>query len=277
MAKQKATDIDAGSEIELDGPDRSGQRSIQSVEVGFRLIKALDEASDALSLKRLAAAAGMTASKAHLYLVSFRRVGLVVQESDSGRYALGPYALQLGLSALRKLEVVRLARDTLGELSEATGESCYIAVWGNRGPCITSVSTAPGSLPLLLQVGYVLPTTSTATGRIFLSYLPRTHTEQVVSAERALSWSGANGEAAIRRIIEEVRAHGISHTDGQLSIGLAAFSVPVFAHDGAVTAAITVIGSSATMDATIEGPIARRLQRAARNLSAQLGWSGGVE
>lgn len=66
------------------------QRSIQSIEVGFELVRALEVANTPLSLKDLAGTAGMPASKAHLYLVSFKRGGLVTQEPESGRYLLGP-------------------------------------------------------------------------------------------------------------------------------------------------------------------------------------------
>lgn len=252
-----------------------GQRSIQSVESGFRLIRCLEEAPGAMTLKELSARAGMTASKAHLYLVSFRRVGLVLQEADSGRYMLGPYALQLGLSALRKLDVARLSREPLRQLSEETGEGCYLAVWGNRGPCIVQSVNGPRPLPMSLQVGYVLPTVSSATGRIFLAYLARPLTAAVVKSERAEAPvpGGDYSEAALARIVEETRARSLSRTDSLLNIGFTALSAPIFAHDGALAAAITVIGPSPSMDASLTGRSAKRLLATARGLSAQMGWN----
>lgn len=50
---------------------------IQSVEVGHALLEALARARGPLMLRDLAAAAGMRAAKAHRYLVSFQRLGLV--------------------------------------------------------------------------------------------------------------------------------------------------------------------------------------------------------
>ncbi|HZY15532.1 MAG TPA: helix-turn-helix domain-containing protein, partial [Ramlibacter sp.] len=83
---------------------------IQSVEVGFGLLQVLAEAAGPLMLRDLARAADMSAAKAHRYLVSFQRLGLVVQDSASTRYDLGPAALQLGLASLSRLDAVRLAR-----------------------------------------------------------------------------------------------------------------------------------------------------------------------
>jgi DNA-binding IclR family transcriptional regulator len=250
------------------------QRSIQSVELGFRLIRCLEESSGPLTLKELSARASMTASKAHLYLVSFRRVGLVQQEADSGRYTLGTYALQLGLSALRKLDVARLAREPLRQLSEETGEGAYLAVWGNRGPCIVLCVNGPRPMPMSLQVGYVLPTITSATGRIFFSYLPRAVTADIVGVEQVeLVRDNDYGEPALLRIAEETRARSLSRTDSLLNIGFTALSAPVFAYDGSLAAAITVIGPSSGMEASLSGRAAKRLSAIARGLSAQMGWS----
>ena len=71
---------------------------IQSVEVGFALLDALGQARGPQMLRDLAAAAGMSAAKAHRYLVSFQRLQLVVQDPASTRYDLGPAALKLGLA-----------------------------------------------------------------------------------------------------------------------------------------------------------------------------------
>lgn len=54
---------------------------IQSVEVGFSLLQALGQAPGPLMLRDLARAAGMSAAKAHRYLVSFQRLQLVVQDA----------------------------------------------------------------------------------------------------------------------------------------------------------------------------------------------------
>jgi hypothetical protein len=85
---------------------------IQSVEVGFELLNALSQAPGALMLRDLAAAAGMSAAKAHRYLVSFQRMGLVAQDPLSTRYDLGPAALRLGLASLSRLDAVSSSRAT---------------------------------------------------------------------------------------------------------------------------------------------------------------------
>jgi DNA-binding IclR family transcriptional regulator len=49
-------------------------------------------------LRDLAADADMSAAKARCYLVSYQRLGLVVQDAGTTRYDLKPAALNLGLA-----------------------------------------------------------------------------------------------------------------------------------------------------------------------------------
>ena len=89
-------------------------RGVQSIEVGGQLLQALLRAGRPLALKDLAAAAGMVPAKAHPYLVSFGRLGLV--SAEAGRYGLGPMAMQLGLISLQQHDPVRLATARLPEV-----------------------------------------------------------------------------------------------------------------------------------------------------------------
>ena len=54
---------------------------------------------------------GMPAAKAHRYLASFMPAGLIEQHPESGRYDLGPFALELGLglAAMARLDPLALA------------------------------------------------------------------------------------------------------------------------------------------------------------------------
>lgn len=254
-------------------PKENVQRSIQSVERGFGLIRCLELAPGPLSLKELAACAGMPASKAHLYLVSFRRAGLVRQES-TGQYALGPYALQLGLAALRKLDVISLARPVLHSLKDQASEAVYLAIWGNLGPCIVAKVDGPRQIPMTLQIGYVLPLLTTATGRVFLSHLPPAATRDIVTREEReqAARKAIFSEKVVENIIRGTNARGLAKTDSLLNSGFTALSSPVFNHDNTICAAMTLLGPSGLADVAYTGRNARLLRQATRSLSRQLGW-----
>lgn len=136
----EASDIDDETAETTDAADAADageeklRSGIQSIEVGFRLLDVLTREPRAMMLRDLAQRAGMSPAKAHRYLVSFLRLGVVSQDPLSGRYELGGFALQLGLARLARVDGVKLARIALAELRDRLDLTVGIAVWGNQGP-----------------------------------------------------------------------------------------------------------------------------------------------
>src|SRR3569623_1046729 len=137
---------------------------IQSVDVGFGLLDVLSKAAGPLMLRDLAGAAGMSAAKAHRYLVSFQRLQLVVQDASSTRYGLG---------AESRMDAVKLARERVADLMEGIGHTLALAVWGNHGPTIVHWEESPQAVTVNLRLGDVMPLLSSATGRCFAAYLSK--------------------------------------------------------------------------------------------------------
>src|SRR5512139_3429396 len=154
------------------GEDRA-QRAVQSVEVGGRLLLALADSPGPLGLKDLSARAGLSPSRAHPYLVSYGRLGLVEQDVVSGRYALGPAALRIGLACLQQFDPLQAAEPVARELAARTGHAVALAVWGNFGPTVVRLIEARQPLHVAIRVGSVMSTFDTATGRAFAAALPR--------------------------------------------------------------------------------------------------------
>lgn len=264
------------------GSRGSGRRGIQSVEVGGRLLHALVHHGRAMALKDLAADAGMPAAKAHPYLVSFGHIGLVEQDSESGRYALGPLALQLGLISLQQADPVRIAAPLLPELAARIGHTVALVVWGDRGPTIVLREASPSAVHVDMRHGTVFSISATASGRLFAAFLPPAVVRPVYEAERRAAAASRRGNAAaapaampawsaFARELADVRRHGLGRAEGVVIAGVSALSSPVFDHRGAMVLALTAIGPSAAFDARWTGAIATALREAARSVSMRLG------
>jgi DNA-binding IclR family transcriptional regulator len=262
-------------------PGRRARRGIQSVEVGGRLLHALAHHGRAMALKDLAADAGMTAAKAHPYLVSFGHIGLVEQDSASGRYALGPLALQLGLIGLQQADPVRIAAPLLPELAMRTGHTVALVVWGGRGPTIVLREASPSAVHVDKRHGTVFSIAATASGRLFAAYLAADVVRPIYEAERRSSMPArGNGVAAplppwstFESGLAEVRRHGLGRAEGAVVAGVSALSAPVFDHRGVMVLAITAIGPSGAFDARWSGEVAAVLRGAAKTVSARLGFT----
>jgi len=133
------------------------RRRVQSIEVGFRVLRVLRMADGMLPLREIAARAQMPPSKAHLYLVSFIRENMVHQDTGTGFYGFGSFAIQLGLSAVRQVPVVSSAAPFLTQLRDQTGCAIYLSLWGDRGPCIVSKADGNQQGAFTLRLGSILP------------------------------------------------------------------------------------------------------------------------
>lgn len=165
-------------DIHKNGGDKA-QRAVQSVEVGGRLLLALAHRLEPKSLKDLAASAALPPSRAHPFLVNYGRLGLVSQDNATGRYALGPAALQLGLTALHQYDPVRAAGPVAEALAADTGQAVAIAVWGTFGPTVIRMIDARQPLHVTMRAGTVMSIFDTATGGAFAGVV---RTERIAAA-----------------------------------------------------------------------------------------------
>jgi DNA-binding IclR family transcriptional regulator len=254
---------------------------IQSVEVGFALLDVLAQAPGPLMLRDLAAAAQMSAAKAHRYLVSFQRLGLVVQDTANTRYELGPATLRLGLATLSRMDAVKMARDRLPPLIEASGHTMALAVWGNRGPTLVHWQETPLAMPVSLRLGDVMPLLSSATGRCFAAFNSHGGAAEkagpMIEEELALARKIGRSDlpstpAQVQAMLKETRQQGLGRVVNVLLPGISGLCAPVFDADGHLVLGVVSLGSSATLDTTWDGPMAQSLRHFAQQLSADLGW-----
>jgi DNA-binding IclR family transcriptional regulator len=252
---------------------------IQSVEVGFGLLEVLGQAPGPLMLRDLAKAAGMSAAKAHRYLVSFQRLQLVVQDAASTRYDLGPAALKLGLASLERLDAVKLARERVARLMEQIGHTLALAVWGNHGPTIVHWEESPQAVTVNLRLGDVMPLLSSATGRCFAAYAPKEAIAPMLKDEMARAQKQGRADvptsmAEVRAVLDEVRERGVARVMDTLLPGIVGLCAPVFDSDGHMALGILTLGPTGTFDPDWDGAVARPLREAAQQLSRDLGHRG---
>jgi DNA-binding IclR family transcriptional regulator len=253
---------------------------VQSIETGMALLKALATLSldrPPPMLKTIAAGAGLAPAKAHRYLVSFLRSGLVERDSGTGRYRLGPLAQHLGIAAIRGMDVIRTANTFLPDILEDVRHSLALAVWGSRGATVVWVEEWSRPVTISTRVGEILPLLTSATGRVFGAWLPRSQTELIIDQELRFTResrrpSTVRSREEVLRLFERIRTAGIGWTLGEVNPGINALSVPIFDYRGGIVAALSSLGPPDLFDASPDGELATRLRAAAARISTALGY-----
>jgi DNA-binding IclR family transcriptional regulator len=263
-------------QVEPDAADGMGtgpqRKSIQSVEIGARVLEALvDSDKEGAHLREVAEKARLSRSQAHRYLLAFVNTGVVEQDLVSGRYALGAFAIRIGMAALARVEPVQVAGRYLSVLLGELKTTGLLSVWGNYGP--TVVRWIDGGIPLYttLHTGSVLPLQTSSTGILFLAFCPRAQTDSSLASERAAGLSVPDDE--LERLMTEARECGFTRTFGTVVPGLSAVSAPVFDADRRLVATMSVLARTQDKDFYSARRIEKiRLQ--ALEASRAIGWSG---
>ena len=244
------------------------RRGIQSAEIAFEVLSALAAGPEATGLTVMARRAGLSASQTHRYLASLIHAGFARQDPHSGYYDLGSKAIQIGLAALARTDAFALADPAIAEFTRTSGRSTLLAARGPLGP--TVVRWHAGRIPVItsVSVGTVLPYLRSATGRVFLSFLP----EEEIAEEIARELAAARMQETIdiQAIRAQVRADMCASVDELLIAGLRATAAPILDIQGRVALVATTMATRA-FDTADDAPIAAQLRSRCRQLTESIG------
>jgi DNA-binding IclR family transcriptional regulator len=230
--------------------DNDIKRGVNALDHALSVLKILAELGAPATLTDIARAAGMPATKVHRYLASFIAAGLVSQPERSGRYDLGKAAMEIGLSAIARNDIVNQVADRLVDLTEATGCTTMLSIWGNQGPTVVRWERAATFIVTTLGLGTTFPLLNSATGRIFLANLPDRLTDDALDRE-IIARNTAGGRVidmdvskrGLARLTEQIRLQGYATVEGRLIPGLQAASAPVLNWQNEIECAVTLIST----------------------------------
>lgn len=251
-------------------------QGVQSLETGVDIVFALSDFPGPVGLGELARKVGLSRSKTHRYLVSLCRSGLVTQDPGSGHYDLGVAAVRLGLAAQGRIDEYRLADEVIDELQDRTGFSSSVVVWGNHGPTIVRRKESSNAVTVNTRVGSVLPITTSASGRVFAAYLPRTVAEPLVEAEfnaglRPRHLGEYIDRLGFEELLKEIRAEGIARVSGDLLVGVDALAAPLFGIGGGIAMVVTLVAPTGAIDIRPGGRNSQVMKTLCTQFSERLG------
>ena len=251
-----------------------GKQGVQSMEVGLRILKAMTTGTGAMMLKEIAAVAGAPPSKAHRYLVSLIRCGMVEQDPHTSRYSLGPFALKLGLVALDRIDRIRLGLSAIAELRDAINETTALAVWTATGPVVVRWERPRRPITVNVLTGTTLGVLTSTAGRVFSAWLPEAQTQALIEQEikAGKAPAGIDSLEAAHALLAAVKADGFATIEREHVLhGIEAAAAPVFNFKNEISLALLLVGVEGSIDMSPQSTAISALRDATRALSVRLG------
>lgn len=254
-------------------------RGNSTILIGLEVIQALSDLGGPSPLSAIAAKTQLSASRAYRYLRALVDGGFVVQEEASGYYDLGLGILHMGLAAIGRVDPVRHALPVMHRLTEDTGFTTVLSIWGTNGP--TAIRCENGMLEMSLKVreGSSLALLSTATGKLFLTYMPEQIVEPFLKREIAL-WNAHHPakdkmtKAKVEAIKKDVQRRGLASSMGHRN-PTANLCAPIFDSEGRLRLGLSIISVLGQTDLKDGSVTTRKLLAAARDISFQIGFGSG--
>ena len=211
----------------------------------FDILDCFADDSHELGISDISALAGMPVSSVHRIIQSLEFEGLLVQNRETKKYALGPKFLGYSSKCGKYQEYQRIAARHADELCRVTGENVNIATCS--GDQITNIYTAETYFVLrpTFQLHRPYPAYSTGVGRVFLSHM----------SEAAQKWVYENNAASIPQgqeeflaMLRKARQDGYALDDQAFNAGLRCVAAPIYSGGDKLLFAMSVSAPLARMD-----------------------------
>jgi len=237
------------------------------VERTARILRALANAPDGLSLSEVAQQVGLARSTVHRLIAALRAEGFVASVSPTGRVKLGPGLVSLAVGALPDL--VRDLHPYLARLSREMNETVDLSVLQHDHVLFLDQVAAPRRLRAVSAIGAVFPAHCPANGKVLLATLPAEELERLLP--ETLEQLTPNTIVDRDRLIvelEHVRAEGVAYDREEHTLGICGLACLV--HDPVGRVASISMPLPAQRFYGHEEQLARRLLAACAELSATL-------
>jgi DNA-binding IclR family transcriptional regulator len=219
----------------------AGSDRLTSVDNALWLLQLVAE-RQALRVSEAADLLGVARSTAHRLLSALRRRDFLMQDKPNGAYRPGPALHAIGMVAISRLDVRRIAQPVLEQLRDKTKETASIAVL--EGTMIRFVECYEGLSTVRVgsRAGVVRYAHASAVGKAILAALPdgelgRRYPGEELPAPTAASITSRH---ELMRELSQIRRQGYALNWEESSEGVAAVAVAVRDASGIPLASISV-------------------------------------
>ncbi len=242
---------------------------VRAVERAMRILSSFDGERTDRGVSEIAQATGLHKATAHRIMMTLLNGGFLERAPDGEKFRLGIRVLELGLGALRGLDLRRAAFPYMQQLVDRFNETCDLGIYDRGMVLYVEVVHSEHSLTIAARVGRRLPAYCTASGRVFLAHLPPEMVEPVLTAPMPpCTARTVTSPARLREELEVTRRRGYSLDDEEFERGIRAVSAPIRNVDGNVIAALSMPGPINRMPPQRVREIADALVETANAISA---------
>ena len=214
---------------------------------------------------------GVAHSTAHRLMAMLAYHGFARQEPGSRAYVAGPALVEIGLAAVRELDIRRHARPVLEALAALLGETVHLAVLEGSNVRYLDAVESPRALRVASRTGSVLAANCTASGKALLAGLSDAEVTAIFAGQETLSALTGRSITSCPRLLAElrtVRAQGRALNVEESEDGVASVAVAVRGPRRCQPGCLRQRVPAAAL--AVSGPVSRMTGQAVEKIAAEL-------
>ena len=213
-----------------------------SAERSLRVLSTLAHEGRPLSLAELVEALHLPKATVHRLCTQLVDCGFITRDVNERDFVVGPALRKLALDTLNHGTLRGLRHEVLSELVAQVGETCNFTTTDGAGVLYLDRVEAPWPWRLTLDVGAHVPLHCTASGKLFLAFMPAAEREKLLTHLSLPRMTAATltTRAALARECDQIARDECAYDRGEFVDGLVAAAVPVRDAQGEVRAALAV-------------------------------------
>ncbi|WP_243716809.1 IclR family transcriptional regulator [Actinomadura sp. KC345] len=237
------------------------------------ILNAFAQGGVRLNLSEICRRAGLPPATGHRLVGELAEGGFLERVPD-GTYRIGTRLWRIGSQAPAVMGLRELALPHMEDLYEATHDNVQLGVLRDGHVLIVERLRGTRSVPVVTQVGALLPLHTTGVGQVLLAHAPREVREKVLAGELARhAVRSITDPGDLRRCIERVRRAGYAVTRDEMTLGASSVGAPVRDGAGDVVAAMSLVSGTRGADLRrLLPPLTTAARALSRDVAAH--WGG---
>ena len=248
----------------------------QTLAHGLSILLLYDSTKMCLTVADISKQLKFSQSKTYRMVRTLLKYNFLQEKRGTAQYCLGLNALRIGLLVQQNLEVPRVAKPLMKELSALTKETVLLtAVRGTKAMCLEKVESEQAVRYSIFQPGADLPLHAGASTKILMAFLPEEEWDRIIREEGLKRYTPKTitKVSHLKSVLREIRLKGYALSAQEVDRDVIAVGAPILNGSGEAVAGLSIAGPAYRINDKKLSRFRRLVVEYSQRISSKLGYS----
>jgi DNA-binding IclR family transcriptional regulator len=210
-----------------------------ALDKGLDILELLAEQPQGLTRAEIVKAMGRSPSEIYRMLERLVARHYVTRSLEGDRYALSLKLFVLGHRHPPLQRLVNRALPAMDIFARTAEQSCHLGVYDRGNVAVVAQVNGPANWGMSIRLGVKVSLVDTGSGHVLLAFQSAQRRAEMLAEHEVLDGEVSMPEAALKRLLDEVRHVGHWQGASQQAEGITDISMPVMSSQGEALAVLT--------------------------------------